>query len=115
MYKHRSCVYFRSNNWSSVIASCTRAGSSVSPERWNAVCSAGAIAALCACVAAGGHSGPPAHRALLAAAQALPHHRAQILRALLHMDNHAYAHGTDHPPPTTNTLFINIIPRQVLH
>ncbi|GBP68238.1 Baculoviral IAP repeat-containing protein 6 [Eumeta japonica] len=81
-----------SNNWASVVATCTRAP--LTPERWARLASGGALAALTALLSSGrGCEIAHAHQALLAAARAAPTLRATLLDALLHADATAHANA----------------------
>lgn len=82
------------NKWARVVSAMSGAGSRVSDAQWAALCSGGALAALCACVAAGGPAQHPAADALRAAARHYPLVRPHLVAALLNMDAHAHANGT---------------------
>ncbi|KAI5632911.1 ubiquitin-conjugating enzyme domain-containing protein [Phthorimaea operculella] len=88
---HNQPSTVNTNNWAHVVAACTRTG--VAASRWQAVAGAGAVAALCACVASGGSAAPHAHHALLHAARATPRLRGPLITTLLHMDEQAHAHA----------------------
>ncbi|XP_037876101.1 survivin-1 isoform X3 [Bombyx mori] len=81
------------NKWARVVSAMSGAGSRVSDAQWAALCSGGALAALCACVAAGGPAQHPAADALRAAARHYPLVRPHLVAALLNMDAHAHANA----------------------
>ncbi|KAJ8724125.1 hypothetical protein PYW07_008105 [Mythimna separata] len=89
---HATTTPITSNNWACVVAACTRAGGAAG-ARVGRARGGGAVAALCACVAAGGAPATHAHAALLAAARHAPALRAPLITALLNMDAHAHAHA----------------------
>lgn len=79
------------NRWARVLRSCTRAR--LEEAHWAQMGGAGAVAALCACVLAGGAQAQHAHHVILVTARSSPSLRGPLLTALLQIDAHAHTHG----------------------
>ncbi|CAH0728119.1 unnamed protein product, partial [Brenthis ino] len=88
---HLAAQEYHENRWARVLRSCTRAR--LEEAHWAALGGAGALAALGACVLAGGAQAQHAHHVLLVAARSAPALRAPLLTALLQMDAHAQTHA----------------------